>query len=216
LTTNIVEIYDPAMPQPAVEIVRESRRARVLLDPKRRRLVAALAGGPDSATGLARRLDDTRQRINYHLRQLEQAGIVELAEERRKGSQPERIMRLVARRYVIDPGAGEGPAPDPDAVGDRFSAAYLVALTTRALRELADLLDRAKTRRARLATASVNTSIRLASPAAFDAFTRDLTDAIGAVVSRHHTEGGDGRWFRVLAGAYPGPRPTRLPEREQS
>jgi DNA-binding transcriptional ArsR family regulator len=192
----------------SLEIVRGPGRARVLLNPERRRLVDALAEGPDSATGLARRLRDTRQRINYHLRLLEDAGIVELAEERRKGSQPERVMRLVARRYVIDPAAGEGSAPDPDEVGDRFSAAYLVALASRALREMADLIDRARTGRARLATASVNTSIRLASPAAFVAFTRDLTDAMGAVAARYHTEQGEGRWFRVIAGAYPGPRPA--------
>jgi DNA-binding transcriptional ArsR family regulator len=201
--------------QRSVEIVRESSRARVLLNPDRRRLVDALVGGPDSATGLARRLRDTRQRINYHLRLLEDAGIVELVEERRKGSQPERVMRLVARRYVIDPAAVEGPAPDPDEVGDRFSATYLVALASRALHELADLIDRAKTRRARLATVSVNTSVRLASPAAFDAFTRDITEAIGAVVARHHTEHRDGRWFRVLAGAYPGQRPARTREGSQ-
>ena len=194
--------------QRSVEIVRESSRARVLLNPDRRRLVDALVGGPDSATGLARRLRDTRQRINYHLRLLEDAGLVELVEERRKGSQPERVMRLVARRYVIDPAAVEGPAPDPDEVGDRFSATYLVALASRALRELAELIDRAKTRRARVATASVDTEIRLASPAAFDAFARDLTEAVAAVVARHHTEQGGGRWFRAVAGAYPGPRPT--------
>jgi len=202
----------PIPPPDSVQIVRESRRARVLLDPGRRRLVDALAGGPDSATGLARRLDDSRQRINYHLHLLEAAGIVELAEERRKGSQPERVMRLVARRYVIDPAAIEGPAADPDEVGDRLSAAYLVALASRALHELADLIDRAKTRRARLATASVNTQVRLGSPAAFDAFVGDLAEAVGAVVARHHKQRGDGRWFRVVAGAYPGPRPSRTKE----
>jgi DNA-binding transcriptional ArsR family regulator len=202
--------------QRSLEVVRESARARVLLDPDRRRIVDALRDAPDSATGLARRLSDTRQRLNYHLRLLERAGVVELAEERRKGSQPERVMRLVARRYVIDPVAVEGPAPEPEDAGDRFSATYLVALASRALHELAGLIDRAKTRRARLATASVNTSVRLGSPAAFDAFTRDLTEAIAAVVARHHTTHGEGRWFRVLAGAYPGPRPLAAGERSQS
>jgi hypothetical protein len=124
-------------------------------------------------------------------------------------------MRLVARRYVIDPGAVEGPAADPEEVGDRFSASYLVALASRTVHELAELIDRAKTRRARLATAAVNTSVRLSSPAALDAFTTDLTKAIAAVVARHHTEQGDGRWFRIVSGAYPGPRPARATEGRQ-
>jgi DNA-binding transcriptional ArsR family regulator len=200
-------------PAAAVRFVRGPGDARTLLNPERRRLVDALAQGPDSASGLARRLGETRQRLNYHLRLLEEAGIVELAETRQKGSQPERAMRLVARRFVLDPAAAGGPAPDPDEVGDQFSATYLVALASRALRELADLLDRARKRRARMATVSVNGMVRLGDPAAFAAFAQDLTQAVGDVVARHHREDGEGRSFRVLAGAYPGPRPSHKTRR---
>ena len=89
------------------------------------------------------------------------------------------------------------------------------ATRDRAHHELADLIDRAKTRRARLATASVNTQVRLGSPAAFDAFVGDFAETVGAVVARHHNQQGDGRWFRVVAGAYPGPRPGRAKEGSQ-
>jgi DNA-binding transcriptional ArsR family regulator len=190
---------------PSLQIVREPDRAQVLLHPERRRLVEALAAGPDSASGLARRLGESRQRLNYHLRMLEEAGHVELAEERWKGSQPERVMRLVARHYVLDPATIGSLAADPDEMGDRFSATYLVALASRALRELAELLDRAKGKR--LATASVNTRVRVRSPAAFAEFQEDLTQAVARVIAKHHDDRGQGRWFRVLAGAYPGPRP---------
>jgi len=194
-----------------VKFVRGAGDARALLNPERRRLVDALASGPDSASGLARRLGETRQRLNYHLRLLENAGIVELAEERHKGSQPERVMRLVARQYVLDPAATGGSAPArPEDMGDRFSAGYLVALASRTLRELADLLDRAKKRRARVATTSINTTVRLPDPAAFQAFAADLTRAVGQVVARHHQAQGEGRWFRLVAGAYPGSRPSRI------
>jgi DNA-binding transcriptional ArsR family regulator len=203
-------------PLPSVQIVREPGRARVLLDPERRRLIEALAQQPDSASGLARRLGESRQRLNYHLRLLEEAGHVELAEERVKGSRPERVMRLVARRYVLDPAAVGQLTADPDDVGDRFSATYLVALASRALRELADLLDRSQAKPARLATASVNTAVRLKSPAAFGAFAADLTRAVARVVAKHHQQAGEGRWFRVIAGAYPGPRPSPLTQENES
>ena len=197
---------------PSLQIVRQPGQAQVLLHPERRRLVEALASGPDSASGLARRLGETRQRLNYHLRLLEEAGQVELAEERWKGSRPERVMRLVARQYVLDPAAIGSLAADPEDAGDRFSATYLVALASRALRELAELLDRAKGKRVRIATAAVNTTVRLRSPAAFNEFQSDLTRAVAKVVAKHHDEQGEGRWFRVMAGAYPGPRPTQQPE----
>jgi predicted transcriptional regulator len=48
-------------------IVREPERASLLLDDGRQRLLFALEEQPDSASGLARRLGDSRQRINYHL-----------------------------------------------------------------------------------------------------------------------------------------------------
>src|SRR5688500_16207594 len=121
---------------PQLQIVPQPSQAQVLLHPQRRRLVEALASGPDSASGLARRLGESRQRLNYHLRLLEEAGQVELAEERWKGSKPERVMRLVARQYVLDPAAIGRLTADPDEAGDRFSATYLVALASRALREL--------------------------------------------------------------------------------
>jgi DNA-binding transcriptional ArsR family regulator len=192
-----------------IKFVRGAGDARALLNPERRRLVEALASGPDSASGLARRLGETRQRLNYHLRLLEDAGIVELAEERHKGSQPERVLRLVARQYVLDPATTDAAPGPPEDLGDRFSASYLVALASRTLRELADLLDRAKQRRARVATASINTLVRLPDPAAFQAFAADLTHAVGQVVARHHRTQGEGRWFRLVAGAYPGSRPSR-------
>jgi DNA-binding transcriptional ArsR family regulator len=197
---------------PSLRIVRQPDQAQALLHPERRRLLEALASGPDSASGLARRLGETRQRLNYHLRLLEEAGQVELAEERWKGSKPERVLRLVARHYVLDPAATGSMGVDPEDVGDRFSATYLVALASRALRELAELLDRAKGKGARLATASVNTSVRVGSPAAFNRFQSDLARAVAHVVAKHHEERGGGRWFRVVAGAYPGPRPSRGPE----
>lgn len=198
---------------PSLLVVRDPNSALALLDPERRRLAEALSQSPDSASGLARRLGEKRQRLNYHLRVLEDAGIVELAEERLRGNRSERILRLVAQRFVLDP-ATVGPlsVSDPDEIGDRFSASYLVALAARVIRELADLLFRAKKDGARLGTASVNTSVRLATPAQFDAFVGDLTRAVSDVVARYHEGQGDGRWFRVVAGAYPGPRPDLQPQ----
>ncbi|HEX6135733.1 MAG TPA: helix-turn-helix domain-containing protein [Longimicrobiales bacterium] len=198
----------PTTTTPSLRILRDAESALALLDPDRRRLAEALAEAPDSAAGLARRLGEKRQRLNYHLRVLEDAGLVELAEERRRGNRTERVMQLVATRFVVDPGAvGAVAIRDPDEVGDRFSATYLVALAARAIRELAALMDRAKEKRSRLASASVNASVRIASPGQLDAFVGDLTRAVADVVARYHEEDGDGRWFRVIAGAYPGPSP---------
>lgn len=194
-----------AEPPPSLAVVEDPERVALLLDPGRRRLLEALRENPDSAAGLARRLDEPRQRLNYHLRALEDAGLVELEEERRKGNCVERVLRVVARRFVVDPAALRGLAADPAELSDRFSAGYLVALASRAIRELAGLVEKADEENRRVATAGLETRIRLATPADFEAFVEDLAAAVARVVAEHHDEDARGRSFRVTAGTYPAP-----------
>lgn len=187
----------------AFEILRDPVRAAALFDPDRRRLLEALSDAPDSAAGLARRLGEKRQRLNYHLRALEDAGLVELDQERRRGNCVERVLRVVAHRFVIDPATLGRLSADPAEAGDKFSARYLIALAARAIRELAGLQEKADRKRKRLATASIDAQVHLPSPAQFDAFIQDLSLAVAQVVAKHHQEGGDSRPFRVIGGVYP-------------
>jgi DNA-binding transcriptional ArsR family regulator len=62
-----------------VAVIEDPGAAEISLDPVRTRLLAELAG-PASATTLAARLGLPRQKVNYHLRTLEQHGLVELVE----------------------------------------------------------------------------------------------------------------------------------------
>lgn len=199
-----------------LKIVRRPDQVAALVDPVRRRLVDALAERPDSAVGLARRLDDTRQRLNYHLRQLEEAGVVELAEERPRRGAKERIYRPVAAHFVIDPTALGTLAPEAAESGDRSSATWLVALAARAVRELAALMHRARVGGKRLPTVGMSAEVRLAEPDDFEAFTADLAEAVGAVVARYHTERGDGRGFRVMAGSWPAPAASTNEDEEDT
>ncbi len=75
--------------------VEEPEKVRVALSPIRRQLLDLLRE-PSSATQLAAALELPRQRVNYHLRELEKAGLVELVEERQRRGFIERILR--ARR----------------------------------------------------------------------------------------------------------------------
>jgi DNA-binding transcriptional ArsR family regulator len=195
------------MPDPTtfLEVVADPTRAAAALSPIRRQALAGLAESPDSATGLAERLGTTRQRLNYHLRELEKAGYVELLEERRKGNCVERVLRAKARHWLIDPGALAGLADEPLPPADRFSAAYLVALAARAIREVAGLTQKAARGRKRLATLAIETDVRLARSADFPAFADELARAVGEVIARYHDDDAPGgRRFRVLAGAWPG------------
>ena len=164
---------------------------------------------PDSASGLARRLDLPRQRLNYHLRELERVGLVELIDERRRGNCIERVVRATARAYVISPEVlgSLGHSPNsPDDARDRFSAMHLVQVAARTIREVSDLLTRAKASGKRLATLTLDMRIRFATPTTRARFAQELTASVVALVERYHDdETPGGRECRFIAAAYEKP-----------
>lgn len=188
---------------PALSVIQDPARAAALLDPLRLRLLERLRQ-PDSASGLARRLRLPRQKINYHLRELEKQRLVELVEERRKGNCIERVVRATALSYVIDPASLGRLAADPSQVQDRFSSAYLVAVAARAIRDLAVLRARAEKAARRLATFTLQTQVRFASARDRNAFAEELANAVARLAAKYHEEKAPGgRRFSFFLGAYP-------------
>ncbi len=189
-----------------VDILHEPARAALLLHPTRRRLLESLAPphGPDSAAGLARTLGLPRQKVNYHLRELEEAGLVEHVEDRRKGNCVERIVRATATTYLISPEA-LGALGDADAdPQDRFSWAALVGTAASAIRDLAVLRRRADGARKKLPTLTMQADVRFASQRALHAFSEELAREVARLTAKHHDEAAKGgRVFRFFVGAYP-------------
>ena len=191
-------------PMPAaLHLVRSAEKAAVLMQPGRLELLRSLEQ-PASAASLARQLGVPRQKLNYHLRELEREGFVEFVEERRKGNCMERIVQATAQTFLIAPQA-TGPLGETHAeIRDRFSASYLIATAARIIRELAGLAARARKAQKRVATLTLETEIRFASAASRDAFTEELTAAIGSLTAKYHDgNSSEGRTFRLIAASYP-------------
>jgi DNA-binding transcriptional ArsR family regulator len=186
-----------------VHIIDDSNRAAAALHPLRLRILGEL-GDAESAAGLARRLGIPRQLVNYHLRQLERDGLVETVGERKKRNCTERLVKAVARSYLISPAAFGSLAAHPDHVTDRASSAYLVAVAARLISEVAEQRSAAERAGKRLATMTVETEVRFATPGAQSAFADELAQAMAAVVAKYHddlTPGG--RRYRFIIGGYP-------------
>ncbi len=181
-----------------LQIVQSPEKAGVLLQPGRLHLLEQLTE-PDSAAGLARRLGIPRQKVNYHLRELEREGFLELTEERRKGNCTERIVRAVAREFLIAP-----QTSDDRVTADRFSAAYLASTAARMIRALASLCIRARRAGKRVATLTLETEIRFASAESRAAFAEEMTASIAHLAAKYHNERAEGgRRFRLLSAVYP-------------
>lgn len=198
----------------ALQVIQDAQKAEILLQGPRLKLLAEL-GKPGSAAGLARKLGVPRQKLNYHLHELERGGFIELVEERRKGNCMERMVRATAQSYVIGPQTmgflGETPA---EAV-DRFSVAYLIATAARVIRELANIALKARRAGKRVATLTLDAEVRFRSAESRNAFAEELTSAVAALAAKYHDEHAEGgRRFRLIAAAYPAPEKNIEPETE--
>ncbi|MEU6645974.1 helix-turn-helix domain-containing protein [Saccharomonospora sp. NPDC046836] len=190
-----------------IEVIADPAAAVVALDPVRARLLAELRE-PASAATLAARVGLTRQKVNYHLRQLEAHGLVEVAETRVWGGLTERLLVATAAGYVVAPeplGAERAPARD----GNRLSAAYLIALAARVVREVGALARRAARANRTLPVFALDTEIRFATPNDRAAFADELATAVSGLAAKYHDEQApDGRWQRLMVAAHPLPTNT--------
>ncbi len=189
-----------------VALVDDPDRLLAALSPLRRRLLDALTE-PASATVLAARLGLARQKVGYHLRVLEQAGLVELAELRQRRGFTERVLRRSATTFVVDPDVvpAAGSATSGVARRDRHAAEHLVATAADVVRDVTRMQAASDARGRRLLTFTLETEVALAQPAELHAYTDALAEAVAEVTRRFHSPGG--RRYRVVAGGHPAPRP---------
>ncbi|MDQ8731133.1 helix-turn-helix domain-containing protein [Bradyrhizobium sp. LHD-71] len=188
-----------------LDVIDDPAQAALALDPIKRRLLAELAA-PASAATLAGRVGLTRQKVNYHLRALEDHQLVEPVEERQWGGLTERLMVATATSYVVSPAALGPIGADPARSRDQLSASYLIALAARIVREVGELWRAARRNEKPLATLSFDTIVCFRSPAERAAFTADLTNAITSLAARYHDETAPhGRPHRLVVASYPAP-----------
>jgi DNA-binding transcriptional ArsR family regulator len=188
-----------------IAVIEDPAAAAIALDPMRSRLLSELVE-PSSAGALALRLGIPRQKLNYHLRALEAHGLLELAEERKRGGITERVLRATAVSYVVSPAALGESAADPDLTADHLSARYMVALAGRLVREVGSLARRAGAAGKRLPTMAIDTEIGFRSAEDRAAFADELTAAVLELVARYHHD--DGRPHRLVVAAHPRPEET--------
>src|ERR671916_2380414 len=186
-----------------VAVIEDPVAAGMSLDSVRARLLAELAE-PASAATLATRVGMPRQKLNYHLRVLEEHGLVELVKERRKGNCTERVMQATAASYVISPAALAAVAPDPSREPDQRSARWLLAVAGRLVDEVGELITRASAAGKPLATLGIDSEVRFASAKDRAAFAAELAAAVNGLVAKYHDESAPGgRSHRFVVGLHP-------------
>ena len=192
-----------------VDVVDDRERAEVLLHPLRLRILES-ARDPGSAAELARRLDETPQKVNYHVRRLAEHGFLEVVEERRVGHVVETVWRAGASFYVLGTALLGGLAPPVEGPGAGTAVRWL-GIQARAEAELAPQLRRAAESGGVVPAFTLDEEFRFETPEQRATFARAIRDLFRAAVSKYTTRpgagesGGRGRAYRLVIGSYPIP-----------
>lgn len=188
----------------SVALVSDAAKARAALTPLRRELLERLRE-PNSASTLAGQLAIPRQKLAYHLRVLEEAGLVRLVEERQRRGFIERVMVACADTFVLDPALVQSADKQATAVQDRHASEHLVTTASALVCDVARMREAADREGKRLLTLTVEAELTFETPADFDAFSEQLSDAITALAKRYTASPlrKGGRRYRLVAAAHP-------------
>jgi DNA-binding transcriptional ArsR family regulator len=158
---------------------------------------------PMSAAAVARALGEPRQKMTYHLKELERAGLVRHAGERRKGNFIEQLYEAAARRFVVSNRVTWDRERLESTLRDQVSLANVVSVGERLQRDATALLDVAADTGEQVPSAAVEVDVSFANEAARSAFIEEYLVAIGPLLKKHGAR--EGEHFRVVMAVYPDP-----------
>lgn len=185
---------------------------QALAHPTRVRVLEQLRE-PTSAVAVARRLDQPRQRVHYHLKELEKVGLVRVVGERRSGNFVETLYEAAARSFVISPRLVWSDPQRVQAMRDQLSLEQLVTVGEEIQRAAAALLDRAAFDGEQIASVSVSAGLRFESEQQRSEFLKAYLKAVGPLLKAYETA--DGQPYRVVLVAYPDVKGFRDEQRDE-
>jgi DNA-binding transcriptional ArsR family regulator len=172
-------------------------QAVTLLKPQRIEVLRQL-GEPRSCTEVAARLDQTQQRVYYHVKRLVEQGLASQVAERRVRGINEGIYQATARSYWLSPGVVGRIGPP--ATRDEMSLGYLLDLTEEVQGDVAAL--HAAAIGPELPSLGVSGEIRVRPERRAD-FLADLRSTVQDLFSRYG--GAEGEAFKLAVACYPNP-----------
>jgi DNA-binding transcriptional ArsR family regulator len=156
---------------------------------------------PASAAEVGRELGQPRQRVNYHLKELEKAGLVQRTGTRAKGNLVESLYRAVARSFVVSPKVVWNHPDRVAALRRSHALGTLVELGERLQRDAAVLLDRAAFDGEDIPSAAVTADVTFPDEAARAAFMDEYLRTTRELLERHGARRGER--FRAILAVYP-------------
>ena len=185
--------------------IEEVEQAATLLKPRRLEILKLL-GEPHSCLELAEQLQDTPQKVYYHVKALEQAGLVEKVSERRVRGILEGFYQARARSYWLAPSL-VGHIGTRQRAQEQASLSFLLTQAEQLQREVGHL---AQAQAPEVPSLGLTAQIELRDPQQRGAFLHDLQQSIQGLARKYGRQADDpppdpGQAFRLLLACYPVP-----------
>jgi DNA-binding transcriptional ArsR family regulator len=191
-----------------VHVVEDVEALQVLGHPLRIRILELLRE-PGSAATVAREVGETRQKVNYHLKELERVGLVEAVGERRSGNFMETLYESVGRSFLVSPRVAWSDPRRVDALRQQHSLERLVMVGAQLERDAISLLDRAAFDGEQIASAAVEVDVHFADEKDRAAFLEEYLATVQKLCD--HYGSAKGLAYRVVMAAHPAEKERAAP-----
>ena len=183
-------------------------QAGALLHPLRIEVLKKLAE-PRSCPELAKELGETSQKIYYHVKILESAGLIDKVEERRVRGIMEGLYRARAKSYWLSPSL-VGKVGGAERARDQMSLGFLLSLAEEIHADVARLGERTSEGEA-VPSLGLSLRIELENADARARFLEELQETFQGLVKKYAAKDStEGQGFQVSLVCYP--RPERRTE----
>lgn len=186
-------------------LIKNISQASALLKPYRLEIIKML-DQPRTCTELAEVLKDSPQKIYYHIKILEKAGLVKKVDQRQVRGIMEGIYQAAASSYWLSPEMVEELGGSQQAK-NKLSLQYLIGLAQQVHNEVAQLAQQPDDEPS---TLGISAQIELRDASDREAFMAELSSAVKNIAERYGNTNGDqssssSETFQLMVACYPQP-----------
>jgi DNA-binding transcriptional ArsR family regulator len=174
-------------------------QASALLNPLRAEIVAKLIE-PASAAEIARQINETPQKVNYHLKTLEKVGLVQRTGTRQVKNLVEILYQAIAKTYILSESLGLN-SETVQRIKDQGSLNHLITTADRMRRDALLLMERSDENEI-IPSASLSMKIHLETEEKRNSFVKEYVAAVKELAAKYQRDSSE-ETYNVLIAVYP-------------
>ncbi|TCP59245.1 helix-turn-helix protein [Tumebacillus sp. BK434] len=175
-------------------------QATALLNPLRAEILSKLTD-PASAAEVARMINDTPQRVNYHLKALEKVGLARRVGTRQVRNLVEVLYQSIARTFVISELLGLNQEA-MQRIKDQSSLAHLITISDRIKRDALTLMEQCD-QDVQIPSATLTMKLQLETEEKRQEFVRDYVQLVQELVAKYQSANLADEAYNVILAVYP-------------